>query len=260
VPYIHFNTYIYATIQNMFKRFAIYFAVVLSLGFISCKKEGVNGANDYKTLGTAAHNILSGSPYSSLSIEIQYMVGFPPDSASINNLVNFLKNHINKPNGIQVSQRAIGASGKPVLSIDEIVSIEKKNRRIFTQNNALAVYVLITDGGYNKANVLATSYWNTSFCIFGKTVNDDTGIGGFTTLTRLLSTLFEHEFGHLMGLVNQGSPMQTNHIDPANGAHCINPHCLMYYNVEMSTIAANLSSIPTLDADCEADLKANGGK
>lgn len=244
----------------MFKRFAIYFVVVLSLGFTSCKKEDVAGANDYKTLGTAAHNILSASPYSALSIEIQYMVGYPPDSASINNLVNFLKKYTNKPNGIQVSQRAIGASGKPILSIDEIVSIEKKNRRIFTQNNTLAVYVLITDGGYNKADVLATSYWNTSFCVFGKTVNDDTGIWGFTTLTQLLSTLFEHEFGHLMGLVNQGSPMQTNHIDPANGAHCINPHCLMYYNVETSTIGATLSSIPILDADCEADLKANGGK
>jgi hypothetical protein len=54
--------------------------------------------------------------------------------------------------------------------------------------------------------------------------------------------------------------MQTDHIDPANGAHCINPLCLMYYNVETSAIGSNLSAIPILDADCEADLKANGGK
>lgn len=244
----------------MFKRFALYFVIVLSLGFSSCKKEDIAGANDYKTLGTAAHNILSASPYSALTIEIQYMVGYPPDSASIRNLVSFLKKYINKPLGIQVTQQVIAASGKPVLSIDEIVNIEKQNRRIFTQNNTLAVHVLITDGSYNKADVLATSYWNTSFCVFGKTVNDDTGSWGFTSLTQLLTTLLEHEFGHLMGLVNQGSPMQSNHIDPANGAHCINPHCLMYYNVETSSIGGTMSSIPNLDAACEADLKANGGK
>ena len=65
---------------------------------------------------------------------------------------------------------------------------------------------------------------------------------------------------YLMGLVNQGSPMQKDHLDHGNGAHCINSHCLMYYDVEKSTVGGNLFSIPTLDADCEADLKANGGK
>jgi hypothetical protein len=34
----------------------------------------------------------------------------------------------------------------------------------------------------------------------------------------------------------------------------------MYFDVEKSTIGGNIFSIPTLDANCEADLKANGGK
>ena len=233
--------------------------LVISVGFTSCKKQDAAAA-DYQTLGSAAHNILSASPYTRLHIEIQYMVGYPPDSASIANLVNFLKNYINKPDGIEVTQQQIAASGKPVLSIDDIVNIEKKNRTAFTQSNTLAVHILITDGDYDKPNILATSYWNTSFCVFGKTVNEDTGSWGFTSLTQLLSTLFEHEFGHLMGLVNQGSPMQTDHLDKVNGAHCINPHCLMYYDVERSTSGGNLFSIPNLDTDCERDLKANGGK
>ena len=243
----------------MVKRSVLYVLLIISLGFASCKKEDVASA-DYQTLGSSAHSILSASPYSRLHIEIQYMVGYPPDSASIVNLVNFLKNYINKPDGIEVTQQQIAASGKPVLSIDDISNIEKKYRTAFTQNNTLAVHILITDGDYDKPNILATSYWNTSFVIFGKTVNEDSGSWGFTSLTQLLSTLFEHEFGHLMGLVNQGSPMQTDHLDQANGAHCINPHCLMYYDVERSTSGGNLFSIPTLDADCMADLKANGGK
>jgi hypothetical protein len=243
----------------MFKRLVLYLLLLSTLGFTACQKEDVSGKSDYKTLGTAAHNILSASPYSSLNIEIQYMPGYPPDTGSINNLVNFLKKYINKPDGIQVTQQEIGASGKSVLSIDEIVDIEKKNRTVFTQNTTLSVHILIADCNYDKANILATSYWNTSFCVFGKTVNDDFGSWG-NSLTQILTTLFEHEFGHLMGLVNQGSPMQKDHLDPDNGAHCINSHCLMYFDVEKSTIGGNIFSIPTLDANCEADLKANGGK
>lgn len=243
----------------MFKKFAFYVVLVVSLGFTSCKKEDVRSGNDFKTLGTAAHDILSASRYSGLNVEIQYMDGYPPDSASINNLINFLKKYINKPDGIQVTQQKIAASGKTVLSLDDIVNIEKKYRTVFTENNTLAVHILITDADYDQPNILATSYWNTSFCVFGKTVNDDSGSWGLSSLT-LLTTLFEHEFGHLMGLVNQGSPMQKDHLDHSNGAHCINSHCLMYYDVEKSTAAGNLFSIPILDANCEADLKANGGK
>lgn len=243
----------------MLHRFALYVALVFSLAFASCQKQDVVGSHDYKTLGSSAHNILVASPYSILKIEIQYMRGFAPDSASVSHLIKFLNDHINKPGGIQIVQSEIAGSGKPVLSIDEIVSIEKSNRTVFTGNNVLAVHILITDGAYDKPNTLATSYWNTSFCVFGKTLNDDLGVFRFGDKTNLLTTLFEHEFGHLLGLVNQGSAMQSNHSDPSNAAHCNNPDCLMYYNIEMSAIGG-IFSVPELDANCEADLRANGGK
>lgn len=243
----------------MLHRIALYVALAFSLGFASCQKQDIVGHNDYKTLGSSAHNILVASPYSLLKIEIQYMPGFAPDSASVSNLINFLNDHINKPGGIQVVQTEIASSGKPVLSIDEIVSIEKNNRTVFTESNVLAVHILITDGAYNKPNTLATSYWNTSFCVFGKTVNDDLGVFGFGDKTNLLTTLFEHEFGHLLGLVNQGTTMQSNHSDPSNTAHCNNRNCLMYYDIEVSAIGG-IFGVPKLDANCEADLRANGGK
>jgi predicted Zn-dependent protease len=69
----------------------------------------------------------------------------------------------------------------------------------------------------------------------------------------------KHEFGHLMGLVDQGSPMQNDHKDADHGAHCINPSCLMYHAVETTGIDGT-NTIPELDAQCAVDLKANGGK
>jgi len=38
-----------------------------------------------------------------------------------------------------------------------------------------------------------------------------------------------HEFGHIMGLVDNGVPMVTDHLDPEHERHCINEDCVMYW-------------------------------
>lgn len=244
--------------NNMFQRTLLYVFLVCLLGFTSCRKEDVSEGKDYKTLGSSARDLLSSSGYSSLLLEIDYMPGYAPDATSVANLVTFLNTFINKPGGITVSQKQIAPSGKTSLTLDDIVKIEKTYRSAFTVGNVLAVHILVADADYSLADILATSYWNTSTCLFGKTIYDYSGGAGQVTRTQLLTTLLEHEFGHLLGLVNQGSPMQTAHRDPDNGAHCTNTSCLMYYAVE--TTDAGSMNTPLLDTSCMADLKANGGK
>jgi hypothetical protein len=239
------------------KKFLCSFILII-LAFTACQKEPVVSDYDYKTLGSSAHDLLSSSNYTSLQIQISYMPGFRPDLSVPNSLTLFLNTYLNKPAGIQISEQPISTSSKSTLSLNDIVAIEKRNRSIFTGGNVRAVHVLITDGYFSDNTVFATSYWNTSLCIFGKSVNDNSGGLGQKSRINLLLTVLEHEFGHLLGLVNQGSPMQVDHRDPANGAHCNNPDCLMYYNVENSNSGSN--SIPQLDANCMEDLKANGGK
>ena len=78
-------------------------------------------------------------------------------------------------------------------------------------------------------------------CLFGKTINDNSGSIGQTSRTKLQTTVFEHELGHLLGLVDLGSPMQTNHKDAANGNHCNNTNCLMYYKSETTDILGFLN-------------------
>lgn len=41
-----------------------------------------------------------------------------------------------------------------------------------------------------------------------------------------------HEIGHALGLVNNGTKMQTEHQDKAHGAHCNEAKCVMYYSNE----------------------------
>jgi len=41
-----------------------------------------------------------------------------------------------------------------------------------------------------------------------------------------------HEFGHVMGLVNNGVPMTSDHLDPEHPRHCTNERCVMFWQNE----------------------------
>ena len=234
----------------------------------SCKKSdtitnlpSINNENN-KVVGASANDLLSASKYSSVKIEIQYMPGFQPDAAAVNNLTNFINSLINKPGGVTIVQTQIASAGKTVLSLNEIATIEKNNRTVYTSGSQLGIYFLFTDGNYADGNVVGLAFRNTSMSLLGKTIHDNSGGLGQASRTKLESTVLEHEFAHILGLVNIGSPMQTNHQDGAHGNHCTNTNCLMYYTSETTDILGVLitGSIPVLDANCKADLTANGGK
>lgn len=190
------------------------------------------------------------------------MPGYPPDGAALNHLQSRLSSFINKPSGITIVTKEIPASSKTVLSLNDVIDIEKNNRTAFTSGSELAVCILYTNGNYSDANVLGIAYKNTSVAIFGKMIYDNSGGIGQASRTKLEATVLEHELGHLLGLVDLGSPMQAGHKDASHGNHCNNSACLMYYASETSDILGFLitGNIPSFDANCVADLHANGGK
>lgn len=111
--------------------------------------------------------------------------------------------------------------------------------------------------------VLGTAYYNTSFVIFEETIRELSN-GTFEPERSLLeSSVIHHEFGHILGLTNLGTPLQTDHEDADHPKHCNEESCLMYWTAETSQGIGNLFSsnqIPTLDSQCIADLQANGGR
>lgn len=241
--------------------------LLLMAALFSCSKSDDKPANalpvDYNNKGTgaSAHDLLSGAPYNSMKIEIQYMTGFRPEDAAVNHLLNLINNRLNKPGGVQVVYREIPASNKEVLTLDEVAMLEKQYRTVYTRGAEMGIYFLFTSGAYNKTNVLGIAYRNTSMCLFGKTVTEHSGGVGQSSRTVLQSTVMEHELGHLLGLVDIGSPMQSPHKDAEHGNHCSNENCLMYYAAETTDALGFLGGvIPNFDNACLADLKANGGK
>lgn len=238
--------------------------------FAGCSKSGTSYVNnpdapDYlhnRTVGASAKELLASATYQSLKIEVLYMTGFAPDAAAINHLQTTLAGLLNKPSGITVVTKEIPAASATTLSVDDVILIEKNNRTAFTSNSQIAVSVILTNGNYTDANVLGIAYKNTSVVLFGKKIHDNSGAIGQASRTKLEATVLEHELGHLLGLVDLGSPMQTAHKDAAHGSHCSITNCLMYYTSETSDIFGFLitGNIPVFDANCRADLTANGGK
>lgn len=241
---------------------------LLTVSFLAgCSKTSVKDllgpeALHDRAVGASANELLSSSKYKSLKLEVQYMPGYAPDAAALTQLQSFLSNYVNKPNGITVVTKEIAASGSTSLGANDVVSIEKQNRSVFSSGEEIALYILYTNGTYSDNSVLGVAYRNTSAVLFGKKIHDNSGGLGQASRTKLEATVLEHEVGHLLGLVDLGSPMQTSHKDGAHGNHCSNSNCLMYYASETTDILGFLvtGSVPPLDANCVADLKANGGK
>lgn len=213
------------------------------------------------------NDLLSGDRYDSLLVEIQYAEGYAPPAEAINYLTGFMEKHLNKPQGISVKMKSIPAPGKSIYSPDDIREIEKKNRQYFPNGKTMTVYFFFADGGYtadsDQSKVLGIAYGSTSMAIFQKTINDFSGGLAQPSGKILTATVLNHEFGHILGLVNNGTTMQINHQDTDHGRHCNNQECLMYWATETSQGLEDLlglSSPPDLDNSCVADLQANGGK
>lgn len=245
-----------------------FIAALLFFSVIACKKETTftnnPGADDLhnKPVGFSSNQLLSAGTYKSLKIEFQYMTGYAPDAGALTHLQNVLNTYLNKPSGITIVTKEISGSSSTTLSIDQVRKIEEDNRTVFTTGDQIGVYFLYTNGNYTDNNVLGVAYRNTSMVLFGKKIHDNSGSLGQASRTKLEATVLEHEFGHILGLVDIGSPMQTNHKDASHGNHCSNANCLMYYASETTDILGFLitGNIPSLDANCAADLHANGGK
>jgi len=228
---------------------------------------GQNGqAAAKRGVGESAEELLEAADFNKLKVEIQYPQGYKPKDATLDNLKDFLNKYLNKPQGIQIVKSQIEAPSQSEYSIDDIREIEDANRSVYNQDQTLGVYVFFADGNHeddtDDGQILGTAYQNTSTVLFEETIQELSGGLKEPSQTALETAVLTHEFGHIMGLVALGSPMQQNHQDEDNGNHCDVDDCLMYYATETSDVVDNLlgSGIPTLDAQCQEDLKANGGK
>lgn len=252
------------------KHFHLIICILLFL-LLGCKGEtttvsGIANGNN-EAVGTSANDLLSDARYDELIVELAYVQGMRPEPQTISNFKAFLENHLNKPQGVQIVEKPITVTRKNNYTLADIRSIEDTHRTKFNINSRIAIFALCIDGAYTEntsdSTVLGIAYRNTSFVLFEESIQE-LGSGVFSpSRTTVETTVINHEFGHLLGLVNAGTPMQTNHQDVQHGRHCTTESCLMFWQVETAQGMLDMVSggnIPQLDSFCLNDLKNNGGK
>ncbi|MEX0685438.1 MAG: hypothetical protein WD267_11435 [Balneolales bacterium] len=219
-----------------------------------------------KSPGDSANDLLSDENFKTLIVQIQYMEGAEPTSAALDGLEEFLGERGNK-SSIEIRvHEPLPVGGKEFYSFTEIRALEDEHRTEYNRSDTIAVYYLYVDGGSEgdteNSFVLGAAYRNTSLVMFQKNIESVSGGLGRPPKAVVETTVLNHEFGHIMGLVDTGSEMQTNHKDSSNGAHCDNSNCLMHYTARTNDIATLITggSAPELDQNCLDDLQANGGK
>ncbi len=243
------------------RRHKIYTLLLIFIIAVSCHKKDsvVNGS-------VTPNNFLSDQKYDKLIVEILYVNGFQPTTATVDNLKAFLSQRLNKSGGITIIQTPVSSPGNSSYSLDAIKNTENAFRTQNTNGTTLTACFFFADADYasnsGSSKVLGIAYGNSSMCIFEKTIREFSGGLTQPSATTLETTVILHEFGHILGLVNNGTPMQAQHQDAANGKHCDDKNCLMYWSVETSDVVANIlgSNIPALNSKCLDDLRANGGK
>ena len=252
---------------------------VLTLIFaltLSCSKqdstndvtvEGNLVSNNKKATGSSSYDLLAEDTFKSMVVEVVYVQGYEPSTAAINNFVTFLNERVNKSQGITIVKREIASSGKATFTNEEIIAIEDANRTKYNSSNQIAVWAFFADGesssNTSSGLVLGTAYRNTSFVIYEKTIQGLSDSPFKPSRSLLETTVMTHEFGHILGLTNLGAKLQSNHEDTDHAKHCNVESCLMYWSAESGSGITNMvsgGSAPKLDAQCLADLKANGGK
>ena len=255
------------------KRLFIFFAG-LSL-VISCTTDnpddpgsgGVDRSANLKALGASASDLLSDATFTSMNIEIVYVEGNKPTDESISIFRDFIQSRVYKPDGINITLRAVNSSGKAPFDIDEVVEIERNERTAYNVGDEIAVWIYFADGSNDKDTndkfVLGSAFRNTSLIIYEKTIREFANRPGAPKRATIEAATLNHEFSHLFGLVNLGTAPVSDHEDPDNNGHCITDGCLMRASIEFGSGVVNVienSGVPDLDNACIDDLQSIGGK
>jgi hypothetical protein len=127
---------------------------------------------------------------------------------------------------------ALPADGVDNYSTQDIVAIAAEHRQLFDTATSRTFYVIFLDGyyavdGVRDGQVIGVSLGSTGIIAMFKPVYDNQTGASIVEQTTLV-----HEFGHAVGLVNKGIPLTSEHLDRANGPHCLNPDCVMFWQNE----------------------------
>jgi hypothetical protein len=176
-------------------------------------------------------------------------IGCPkPDPEAVAYFKAKIERYCHKTDVVMVVDEQLPFTVAPTLIWDDqhIELMENYTARFRTTGDTLVIRVLYLAGLYIHDPVTrGLAYGEYAFALFRNTF-----------VAQHERAILLHEFGHLIGLVNGGTPMKSEHAetDPKHKQHCRNEgQCVMYW-------CAPTIPEPDFDLPCKQDIAANGGK
>ncbi len=264
-------------------------------------EEVVDKSLNRKDAGDSANDLLGNVAYDTLHIEAVYVTGQKPTATAMANLETFVKQHTQKL-AVTTSYHEVASPEEEKLSLQKIAEIEEDQRSVYNTGRTIALYMYFADAlaedddEDNNLVTLGAVYRNTSMISYAATIKKLAARSSSVTVSDIETATYNHEFGHLLGLVNLGSTMQINHEETRtndNGEveginHCNVDGCLMRAELLFNASGKNITPLnqsiapcalssksvlamlesktakdataPELGPQCKADLIANGGR
>jgi hypothetical protein len=143
--------------------------------------------------------------------------------------------------------------GLPSWTLEQIISLADQEFNIPQTSTTAEFFVLFLNGYFNNEgvvsrNVIGVSIGGTPVIAIFKDVILGSGFTLFTDIYIEQLTLV-HEFGHGVGLVNNGIPMVIDHEDPQHPHHCTNQECVMFWENDSTNLVFFIQKVNNSSSD-----------
>jgi len=251
--------------NRIFSVFFLFIALLLGCSKNSDGDKGnptaVDKTANLKATGDSANDILANDSFDKLLLEIGYVEGFAPTSLAMTDFEAFIKQHTFKAD-IEITYKQLSSPNEEKLTLEEIADLEKENRTAYNDGTTLAMYIYFADAPSEDdveeedLVTLGAVYFNTSMIIYESTIRSLAGKSNLVSVADIESATLNHEFGHLMGLVNLGTDSVNDHEglttdDDGNEVgdnHCTVSGCLMRAELQFGG-ASNKIGLASKTAD-----------
>ena len=263
-----------------FLRFALLVPLTACSGDSSSVRDATPGGQRDATIvideESRVAQYIRSTQYSKMVLEIDSVPGFEPRAGAQSELLGQLESILDKPQGISVvNDGTLVSLGEDHAWTDaELFALADDNFDLAVDEDTIKMHVLFVDGSSardtNSGRILGLAWANTHLVMFKQSIEDTCSAG--VTPPLLQEPLCEgaefsiwlHEVGHLLGLVNTGLSMVNDHQDEEHGAHDVSDACVMYWAYEGEAavdllrdrlIGGNEDALE-FDAECLADIAA----
>ena len=245
--------------------------VLLAFSMTGC----LGGSGGFFGGGPGPRDYVSGKDYSTWIVEVDVVGNAAPPSGVLDFVKNRLQSVVTKPGGVEFRIDETAPARGGAWSDNDILQYDDHTQDLDTGGKTVVLHLLVLDGNYETNGVLGVTYSRGGatgpIAIFSQSLRDGCGpvcLGGVTVP---FEAVIVHEFGHAMGLVNNGIPMVHPHeaetCDRGGGAqpdhgHSTNANSVMTCAVETNALFNLLNGNPPTDYDSNdrADLCNAGGK